>query len=101
MELDKQQNPRDLLKILKQRQTQRMQYEWRVHVHLPVEDVLAMVQNRSNPEWQAQRRKEPYSDTENFATLIEAQKYAMMVRLAGRMCSINNNWTGDVYEETC
>lgn len=92
-------NPRDILKALNQRVQERCQYEWRVHIHMPVEDVLDMVQNRYNAEWQAKRKNQPYTVTANFSTLDEAKEYAYMVRLTGRRCSINNNWTGDVYEE--
>jgi hypothetical protein len=91
---------RDLLKALKARRLQNKQsaYEWRVHVHKPVEEVLDIVQNRHNPLWKPPK-PEPYTVTANFATIEEAQEYACMVRLKGKVCSINNNWTGEVVDE--
>lgn len=97
--MDNEYDPREILKALKQRTRERMTYEWRVHIHMPVEDVLDMVQNRHNKEWQAKRKQEPYTVTSNFATLNEAQEYAYMVRLRGKSCSINNNWTGEIIDE--
>ena len=91
-------NPYDILKALKSRAKERPVYEWRVHIHMPVEDVLDMVQNRHNPEWNAKRKNQPYTVTANFATLEEAEHYAYMCRLNGKNCSINNNWTGEIYE---
>lgn len=92
-------DPRELLKALQERTRERCAYEWRVHIHMPVEDVLDMVQNRYNAEWQAKRKNQPYTVTANFETLEEAEHYAYMVRLTGRRCSINNNWTGAVYQD--
>ena len=91
---------RDLLKALKVRKLQNKQnaYEWRVHVHKPVEEILDIVQNRNNPNW-VKPTPEPYTVTANFATIKEAQEYAYMVRLKGKVCSINNNWTGEVVDE--
>lgn len=99
MEKDKNYNPRDILRALKKRKTQRLEYEWQVQVHIPVETVLAMIQNRHNPEWRLP--KEPYTVSANFDTLAAAQEYALMVRLTGRLCTIKNNWTGDEYDKTC
>lgn len=98
--MDNDYNPRDLLKALKSRheRNKSQPYEWRVHVHIPVEDVLDMVQNRNNPNWR-KPTPEPYTVTANFETLAEAQEYAYMVRLRGKICSINNNWTGEVVDE--
>lgn len=95
----KEPNPRDILKSLKKRTKERSIYEWRVHIHMPVEDVLDMIQNRHNLEWQAKRKNQPYTVTANFATLDEAKEYAYMCRLNGRSCSINNNWTGEIVDE--
>lgn len=91
---------RDLLKALKAKRLQNKQatYEWRVHVHKPVEEVLDIVRNRNNPNW-VKPTAEPYTVTTNFSTIEEAQAYACMVRLRGKICSINNNWTGEVVDE--
>ncbi len=40
-----------------------------------------------------------WEDVIEFETLEEAEHYAYMVRLTGRRCSINNNWTGAVYQD--
>lgn len=89
-------NPRDILKRIKTRQERNrtQPFEWRVQVHIPVEDVLSMVQNRNNPLWR-KPTPEPYTVTANFDTLQQAQEYAYMVRLRGKACTITNNWTGD------
>lgn len=97
--MDNEHNPRDILKALKTRVKERQPFEWQVHIHMPVEDVLAMIQNRYNTEWTLKRKQQPYTVTANFETLDEARQYAYMARLAGRICTINNNWTGEVYDE--
>ena len=95
---DKKNNPRDLLRALKKRRGERELYEWRVQIHRPVEDILEMIQLRSNPDYKPAEPK-PYTVTANFTTVEEARNYALMVRLQGLQCAITNNWTGEEYDE--
>jgi hypothetical protein len=97
MEKDKNYNPRDILKALKKRNAAPIIYEWRVQIHRPVEEILDMIQNRSNPDYQP--TKEPYAVTANFHTVDEAVAYAYMARLRGMRCEVINNWTQDTYAE--
>jgi len=89
-----------LFKALKKRRNKQQEntYEWRVHVHKPVDEILDIIRNKNNPEW-VKPVPEPYTITSSFETLAEAQEYACMVRLKGKVCSINNNWTGAVVDE--
>lgn len=98
MEKDKNYNPRDILKALKKRNTAPTVYEWRVQMHLPVEKILQMIQNRGNPDFVAPE-PQPYTVTANFHTVDEAVAYAYMARLKGMRCEIMNNWTQEIYAE--
>ena len=89
-----------LFSALKKHRNKQQQntYEWRVHVHKNVDEILAMIRNKDNPEYK-KTITEPYTITANFETVAQAQEYAYMVRLRGLRCSINNNWTGEVIDE--
>ena len=98
MERDEEYNPQELLRALKKRTRERIAYQWRVQIHRPIEEILEIIQNRANPDYQAPP-PEPYTVTANFNLLSEAADYACMVRLKGYQCSIMNNWTGNEFNE--
>ena len=96
MEKDPDYNPREILRVLKKKNTKPTVYEWRVQINYPLERILAMIRNRIETE---RAEPTPYTVTANFITLQEALDYAYMVRLKGNLCTIYNNWTGEEYEE--
>lgn len=98
MAKDKDYNPRDILKALKKPRDTTTIYEWRVQIHKPVDEILQMIRDRSDPNFK-QPTPIPYTVTANFITIEEAVEYAYMVRLRGLRCGIYNNWTGQDYEE--
>lgn len=98
--MDKDYNPWADLKVLKRKRNRQVgaEYEWRVHIHKNVDEILEMIRNKDNADYKSQPQ-EPYTITANFQTLEQAQEYAYMVRLRGLRCSINNNWTGEQIDE--
>jgi hypothetical protein len=90
-----------LRRLLKKHQRQKepqCRYEWQVQVHRPVEQILAIIQNRQNPRYEPPV-EEPYTVTANFTTLEEARSYALLVTIRGLNCTIRNNWTGAEHAE--
>jgi len=81
MEQDKNYNPRQILQALKKRGKNKI-YAYTVEISIPVEYVLDMIQNRNNPAW-TPPAKTPYSVTQSFDDLAEAEHYMTMSRLAG------------------
>lgn len=98
--MDNDYNPWDDLKTLKKQRNRQIgaEYEWRVHIHKNVDEILDMIRNKDNPNYR-KPEEQLYTITANFKTIEEAREYAYMVRLRGLNCSINNNWTGEVVDE--
>jgi hypothetical protein len=91
-------NIRDILKKIGSDKKPVRAEPWRVQIHIPVEDILELIQQRRQREMPDYPFPD-YQQTKHFMTFEEAQKYLFLIRLRGVRADIVNNHTGEVYDQ--